>query len=298
MNLNVDPIAPHRNRLLGLAYRMLGSRADAEDVLQDAWLRFRGAADVTNVEAFLVTTVTRLCLDWLKSARAHREVYIGTWLPEPVLDGEALSPHATTELADDLSFALMLLIDRLSPAERAAFLLHDIFDLNYAEVAQVLGKSEPASRQLAARARKAVRNAKFHRRPPDEVYHRLFRAFGEAIQNGDVARLAAHFHEDAVYLSDAGGKRLTALRPVVGADRIARLLVGGMRKFGAPQGEIRTEIRPVNGTPGILVFIDGLLSQITSIAVEDEKILAFYVQLNPEKLRRIEAEATRAAGPH
>jgi RNA polymerase sigma-70 factor (ECF subfamily) len=148
-----DPLSPHRGKLLGLAYRMLGSRADAEDVLQDAYLRFASARDVANAEAFLVTIVTRLCLDRLKSARARREIYVGPWLPEPVLDADTLSPHAATELADDLSFALMLALERLSPAERAAFLLHDVFDAPFAEIASALGKSEAACRQLAARAR-------------------------------------------------------------------------------------------------------------------------------------------------
>ena len=129
MNTAADPFAPYRRRLLGLAYRMLGDRCEAEDVLQDAFLRYAAACDIVNLGAFLTTTVTRLCLDRLKSARVQRETYIGPWLPDPVLDGSALSPGTTTELADDLSFALMLTFERLKPAERAAFLLHDVFDL-------------------------------------------------------------------------------------------------------------------------------------------------------------------------
>src|SRR3954451_9882695 len=156
-----DPLAPHRGRLLGLAYRMLGSRSDAEDVVQDAYLRFAGAQDIHNAEAFLVTVVTRLCLDRLKSAKAQREVYVGPWLPEPVCDAEGLSPDAATELADDLSFALLLALDRLSPLERAAFLLHDVFDIPFSEIAAMLNRSEVACRQLAKRARHAVR----HERP-------------------------------------------------------------------------------------------------------------------------------------
>src|SRR6478672_13908277 len=153
-----DPLAPHRGRLLGLAYRMLGSRSDAEDVVQDAYLRFAGAQDVHNAEAFLVTVVTRLCLDRLKSARARREVYVGPWLPEPVFDAEGLSAEAATELADDLSFALLLALDRLSPMERAAFLLHDVFDTPFIEIAAMLDRSEASCRQLATRARRAVRD--------------------------------------------------------------------------------------------------------------------------------------------
>src|SRR6266513_4494025 len=152
-----DPLAPHRGRLLGLAYRMLGSRSDAEDVVQDAYLRFAAAQDVHNAEAFLVTVVTRLCLDRLKSAKAQREIYVGPWLPEPVFDADGLSADAATELADDLSIALLLTLDRLSPLERAAFLLHDVFDFSFSEVAKALERTEAACRQLAARARAHVR---------------------------------------------------------------------------------------------------------------------------------------------
>src|SRR5206468_6379031 len=136
-----DPLAPHRGRLLGLAYRMLGSRSDAEDIVQDAYLRFAGAQDIQNPEAFLVTIVTRLCLDRLKSAKALREVYVGPWLPEPVFDAEGLSAEAATELADDLSFALLLALDRLSPMERAAFLLHDVFGTPFSEIAGMLDRA-------------------------------------------------------------------------------------------------------------------------------------------------------------
>src|SRR5579872_5899078 len=146
-----DPLAPHRGRLTGLAYRMLGSRSDAEDIVQDAYLRFAGAQEVENAEAFLVTVVTRLCLDRLKSASAQREIYVGPWLPEPVFDAEGLAPDAATELADDLSFALLLALDRLTPLERAAFLLHDVFDRPFSEVADMLDRSENACRQLAHR---------------------------------------------------------------------------------------------------------------------------------------------------
>jgi RNA polymerase sigma-70 factor (ECF subfamily) len=168
-----DPLAPHRGRLLGLAYRMLGSRSDAEDIVQDAYLRFAGAQDVHNAEAFLVTVVTRLCLDRLKSARAQREVYVGPWLPEPVFDAEGLSADAATELADDLSFALLLALDRLSPLERAAFLLHDVFDTPFSEIAAMLDRTEAACRQLATRARRAVRDERPRRRTITPVYCRL-----------------------------------------------------------------------------------------------------------------------------
>ena len=174
-----DPIAPYRRRLLGLAYRMLGSRSDAEDVVQDAYLRFADADDVRNPEAFLVTVVTRLCLDRLKSAKAQREVYVGPWLPEPVFDTDGLATEAATELADDLSFALLLALDRLSPQERAAFLLHDVFDIPFSKIAAMIGRSEPACRQLATRARRAVREERPLSAAAPDSHEYLLKAFLE-----------------------------------------------------------------------------------------------------------------------
>src|SRR6185503_18276906 len=185
-----DPLAPHRGRLLGLAYRMLGSRSDAEDVVQDAYLRFTGAQDIRNTEAFLVTVVTRLCLDRLRSAKTQREVYVGPWLPEPVFDADVLSAEAATELADDLSFALMLALERLSPLERAAFLLHDVFDRPFSEVAMMLDRTEPACRQLAARARRAVRDQRPAPSAAQDKHARLLSAFCQAAASGDVTTLA------------------------------------------------------------------------------------------------------------
>ena len=221
-----DPLAPHRGRLLGLAYRMLGSRSDAEDVVQDAYLRFAGAQDVHNAEAFLVTVVTRLCLDRLKSARAQREVYVGPWLPEPVFDAEGLSADAATELADDLSFALLLALDRLSPMERAAFLLHDVFDTPFSEIAAMLDRTEAACRQLATRARRAVRDERPAPAATPDNHARLLQAFGEAVASGDVARLAELLREDAVAITDGGGRKTAARNPIQGADKIARFFIG------------------------------------------------------------------------
>src|ERR1700749_4881402 len=180
-----DPLAPHRGRLLGLAYRMLGSRSDAEDVVQDAYLRFSGAEGVRNTEAFLVTVVTRLCLDRLKSAKAQREIYVGPWLPEPVFDADGLSADAATELADDLSFALMLALERLSPLERAAFLLHDVSARPFSEVADTLDRTEAACRQLAARARRAVRDERPGPAASPDSHAKLMAAFCQAAASGD-----------------------------------------------------------------------------------------------------------------
>jgi RNA polymerase sigma-70 factor (ECF subfamily) len=282
-----DPLAPHRGRLLGLAYRMLGSRSDAEDIVQDAYLRFAGAQDVHNAEAFLVTVVTRLCLDRLKSARAQREVYVGPWLPEPVFDAEGLSADAATELADDLSFALLLALDRLSPLERAAFLLHDVFDTPFSEIAAMLDRTEAACRQLATRARRAVRDERPAPAATPDNHARLLQAFGEAVTSGDVARLAELLREDAVAITDGGGRKTAARNPIQGADKIARFFIGLAAKNAGH--EIRVEPTMINGAIGALLYLDGELDHTMSMAISGEKIAAIYIVRNPDKLRHLPA---------
>ena len=280
-----DPLAPHRGRLLGLAYRMLGSRSDAEDVVQDAYLRFAGAQDVHNPEAFLVTVVTRLCLDRLKSAKAQREIYVGPWLPEPVFDAEGLSADAATELADDLSFALLLALDRLSPMERAAFLLHDVFDTPFSEVAVMLDRTEASCRQLASRARRAVRD---NRPPPTRApdnHARLLQAFSEAVASGNVAQLAALLREDAVALTDGGGRKTAARNPIMGAEKIARFFIGIAAKNAGH--DMRIQPAMINGATGALLYLDGELDNTMSMAIDGDKIAAIYIVRNPDKLRHL-----------
>lgn len=275
----------HRGRLTGLAYRMLGSRADAEDAVQDAFIRWSAASAreaIDTDEAYLVRVVTRLCLDRLKSARAKREVYVGPWLPEPVPDTEALSPHTHAELADDLSFALLLALDRLSPAERAAFLLHDVFDAPFSEVAETLEKSEAACRQLAARARKAVKDARPAPATPAGEHERLLTAFAVAATSGDLAGLKALLAEHVVTLSDGGGVKAAALNPIFGADKTARFLFGIDRKF-KPRSRTLQPMQ-INGAPGIAIYVDGELDSVATIAVEHGRIAALYIVRNPEKL--------------
>jgi RNA polymerase sigma-70 factor (ECF subfamily) len=284
-----DPLAPHRGRLLGLAYRMLGSRSDAEDVVQDAYLRFAGAQGVHNPEAFLVTVVTRLCLDRLKSAKAQREIYVGPWLPEPVFDAERLAADAATELADDLSFALLLALDRLSPLERAAFLLHDVFDMPFADVAAMLERTEVSCRQLATRARRAVREARPAPAAPPDRHARLLSAFGEAVASGDVSRLAGLLRADAIAVTDGGGRKTAALNPIIGADKIARFFIAlAGKNIGR---DIRIEPAMINGTMGALLYLDGEIDHTISMAIDGDRIAAIYIVRNPDKLRHVPSAA-------
>lgn len=287
MKLSGDPFAAHRSRLLGLAYRMLGSRADAEDVLQDAFIRFSGAREVENTGAFLVTTVTRLCLDRLKSARARREVYVGPWLPEPVTDATELSPETATELAEDLSFALLLALERLNPAERAAFLLHDVFSLSFAEVALALERSEATCRQLAARARKSVREARPTQQAPPEAHSQLLKRFNEAIAGSDMTALMKLLRHDAIAVSDGGGVRQAALRPIYGAEKVSRFFIKLMQKKLGKGEQVNVVFTTINSLPGQLVYVNGQLDNSLSIELDNGLIVAIYSVRNPDKLRRL-----------
>jgi RNA polymerase sigma-70 factor (ECF subfamily) len=289
----------HRARLTGLAYRMLGSRAEAEDVVQDAWLGWDGAdrQAVREAGAFLRRIVARLCLDRLKSARVRRESYVGPWLPEPVADTEAIAAPDGGEWADDLSFALMLALERLSPLERAAFLLHDVFDVEFAEVAATLDRAEPAVRQLAARAREHIRAAKPRFTVPPERGERLAGAFVQAVSTGDVDGLAALLAEDAIVYTDGGGRRAAALNPIHGRDNILRTYAGLLRKDRLPgDGTIFRPMR-LNGLPGfVIVEPDGALQSV-AFEIVDDRIGAIYVVSNPDKLFHlvsIEAGGSRA----
>ena len=226
-----DPAAgfePHRRHLMALAYRMLGSLAEAEDAVQETYLRWHRTdrARVNDPRAFLSRIVTRCCLDQLRSARSRRETYVGPWLPEPVLEHAGLDADTASEYAHDLSVALLLTLERLSPLERAAFLLHDVFEVDYGEIAATLGRTEATCRQLAARGRAQIQASRPRFQPSAEQSARLLEVFKQAAESGNSAGLAAYLAEDAVLLSDGGGKRTAALNPIRGAERIIRLLDG------------------------------------------------------------------------
>lgn len=283
-----DPLGEHRKRLFGLAYRMLGSRAEAEDVLQDAWLRTASIDDMREPGSYLTTVVTRLCLDRLRAARARREVYVGPWLPEPLVSEEELPPDAAIELADDISFALLLALERLTPFERAAFLLHDVFDASFAEVSSVLGKSEVACRQLASRARRAVRSERKAGTASPEDHQRLLGSFFQAIATGDTDALKALLHEDVVMLTDGGGVKIAALNPIRGSDKVARFFIKLAAKSSTRWHDFTSRSATINGLPALLVYFDGELDQVQSIAVDEGKITAIYLVRNPEKLTHIQ----------
>jgi RNA polymerase sigma-70 factor (ECF subfamily) len=286
---------PYRRRLLGLAYRMLGSMADAEDAVQEAYLRWH-AADrdkVSDPRAFLMTTTARICLDMLTSARARREEYVGPWLPEPVVDTAALAPDSHTELAEDLSIALLLTLDRLSPLERAAFLLHDVFDFSFGEVATTLERSEAACRQLAARARAHVRAV----RPRgtiaqqaqsgeiDAKHERLISAFVAATRSGDLHALTQMLASDVRVVTDGGGKAAAALNVLDGVDRAARFLVGATRKGWREDFALR--FATINGLPGVILDGPEGPVQATAFEIEGGVIRAVYAMRNPDKLRHL-----------
>lgn len=303
-----ESFEPYRRRLLGLAYRMLGSMADAEDAVQETYLRWHGTdrGRVLDPKAFLMTTTTRICLDMLTSARARREEYVGPWLPEPVVDTAALGPDSRTELAEDLSIALLLTLDRLSPLERAAFLLHDVFDFSFGEVATALNRGAAACRQLAARARAHVRAARprgaslpTRSSEIDAKHAQLLSAFAAATQAGDLNLLTQMLASDVHVVTDGGGKVRAALNAIDGRDRVAQFLVEVTRK--RPGAWWREDFRPrfavINGLPGVIVDAPEGVVQTTAFEIEDGMIRAIYVVRNPEKLRHL-ASRGRQGNPN
>jgi RNA polymerase sigma-70 factor (ECF subfamily) len=277
-----------RRRLFGLAYRMLGSVAEAEDVLQDAWLRWRSTdrAAVRDPAAYLARTVARLSLDVLRSSRATRESYLGVWLPEPLVDEATAAPDSGIELASDLSVALILALERLSPLERAAFLLHDVFDMGFSEIADALGRSEAACRQLAARGRRRIAEDRPRRSAEPAEGAGLAKAFLKASREGDMTGLLALLAPSAVLKADGGGKRPAALRPIVGAERIARFFARLARAPGGVQ-PLAVQRRVINGLPGYVTIEPDGLPQTTAFETNGGRIAAVYVVRNPDKLRSL-----------
>lgn len=292
----------HATSLRALAYRMLGSRTDAEDIVQEAWLRW-ARVDESTVQhpgAYLSRLVTNLCLDELDSAAKKREQYVGVWLPEPLLNEEAgwsPSPETQAEFAHDVSVAFMLALERLSPLERAAFLLHDVFDVDFDEIGRRLERSSAACRQLASRARKNVRADYARREVEQEERDRLFGAFSEAVRHFDVDALAKVLAEDAVLLADGGGKVSAVPHPLHGGALIAETLIGFAKL--PTNSTWRLEPARINGLPGCVIIdsASGQLVQTIALApsvTAPGRIGALYVQRNPDKLQGVQAALVRS----
>jgi RNA polymerase sigma-70 factor (ECF subfamily) len=272
-----------RGRLFGLAYRMLGSRAEAEDIVQEAYLRWHETSreKIENPEAWLVTTATRLAIDRLRRLKNEREAYVGPWLPEPIVS-HAPAPDRHLDLADDLSIAFLTLLERLSPEERAAFLLHDVFDVGYGEIASVLERSEAACRQVVHRARERVRGDRKRFDVTESAKADMVQKFMAAMEARNEQALLQLFAPDATWTADGGGKTGAAPLPIVGADRIAKLVISLREKFWAP-GRV-LEIATVNGETGLSIRDGNRLTATLSIATDGQRILAVYAVVNPDKL--------------
>lgn len=285
-----DAFTTLRPRLFGIAYRMLGVRADAEDVLQDAWLRWsrQDTAALQSAEAWLVTVVTRLSIDRLRALKAEREAYVGWWLPEPLVElhGDAYhhTPESAAELAGDLSMAFLYVLERLGPEERAAFLLRQVFDYDYPEIAARLGKTEATCRQMVHRASERVQQARTRFEVPRNVHHQLLQRFMLAAKSGDRNAIEALLSDDAQLIGDGGGKVPSFAKPLVGPFRIANLYWALFRRLGA---QVVYRLALINGEPGLLRYVDGQLESAQAFVTDGERIVAIYAVRNPDKLTGI-----------
>ncbi|HKD29313.1 MAG TPA: sigma-70 family RNA polymerase sigma factor [Xanthobacteraceae bacterium] len=277
-----DPLRP---RLIRIAYRMLGSVADAEDMVQEAFLRWLDAdrEAVREPEAYLRRVVTRLCLDHLKSARHRRETYIGPWLPEPVVE-------TTDDEIDDVTLPLMMALERLSPLERAAFLLHDVFGVTFDEIAETIGREAATCRQLASRARTHVRAARPRFQIPRERGLEIANAFFAATRSGNMQALQSLLAADVTVYSDGGGKKPAARRPIIGLNRVMEVHAALARLFAKKMSRI-VRYGFINGLPGFVTIEEDDTLQTTALQIEDGRIVAIYVMRNPDKLRHLDGHA-------
>ncbi|WP_326540204.1 RNA polymerase sigma-70 factor [Pseudorhodoferax sp.] len=281
-----DRFSALRPRLFAIAYRMLGVRADAEDVLQDAWLRWHGTdqAALQSAEAWLVTVVTRLALDRLRAAKTEREAYVGFWLPEPLVELDERTPEAAAEQAGELSVAMMWVLERLAPDERAAYLLREMFDQDYADIAKLLDKSEAACRQLVHRASERVQREQPRFAVPREAHLRVLQRFVTAARTGARDALQALLAENAELVGDGGGKVPSFGKVLQGAFRIANLFFATFRRM---PNAVVYRIVSINGEPGLLRYVDGHLESAQAFVTDGEKIHSIYAIRNPDKLRAL-----------
>ncbi|HZY66434.1 MAG TPA: RNA polymerase sigma-70 factor [Rubrobacteraceae bacterium] len=292
---DVKPYERHRPLLFSIAYRMLGSVADAEDVVQEAFVRWREAPErkMQAPKRYLSTVVTRLCIDRLRSARVYREEYVGPWLPEPLLTEESLDLADVAALDESLSMAFLVLLESLTPVERAVFLLREVFGYSYEEVSDIVGKGEANCRQIARRAREAVaaRRPRFQTSQEQEV--RLVGRFVEACQSGDMEGLLGLLSEEVTLYSDGGGKARAALNPIRGSDRVARFLLGILSKVPF---DFSARTAQINGEPGILGYEGGRPTSVTTLEAAEGRIRAIRIVVNPEKLRTLPLRQKEGSG--
>ena len=279
----------HRPVLFSIAYRMLGTVMDAEDMVQETFVRWQKSdrAIIESPKAWLSTVITRLCINHLKSARVQRETYVGPWLPEPLISGLNSDPAENARLSDSISLAFLVLLESLTPTERAVFLLREVFGYEFAEIALIVEKDETNCRQILTRARKHVEagRPRFETSPAEA--EELFQQFEEAVQTGDLDGLLKVLAKDVVLVSDGGGKARALLRPVAGGDHVARVIIGAVKKFGSgPQILRRTTI---NGLPGALSFEQDRVVRVLALGIRNHRIHSIFIVTNPDKLQHLSA---------
>lgn len=282
----IDVFNSHRPLLFGIAYRMLGRVSEAEDAMQEIWLRWQkqDAAAIQSAKAWLVSATTRLCIDQLRSARRQREDYYGVWLPEPLTPVADTDPARTAELSDSLSMAFMLMLEALGPAERAVFLLHEVFGYDYTETAAIVDKSEAACRQIVKRAKEHLQSNVKPPAPPTAQARRLVEEFLAAAETGDMQHVLSLLADTSTVHSDGGGKVRAAGRVIRGADHVSRFLLGIWPRFMAG---VKPSLITINGTPGFVVSSGGQVHYALSFEIADARIQAIYIVCNPDKLRHL-----------
>jgi RNA polymerase sigma-70 factor (TIGR02957 family) len=283
-----------RPRLFSIAYRMLGSATEAEDVLQDTWLRLHTAEPdvVRSPQALAATIVTRLCLDRVKSARARREEYVGPWLPEPILTTGAEGPDVLLERSESVTLAFLVLLDTLSPEERAVFLLKEVYDYEHAEIAEILGATPVNCRQLLCRARSKIRPGRAAGRKDPEARRALAAKFADAFRSGDASRLVQLLAADVTFVADGGGKVVAARRPLQGRDSVLKLLVG-LYQSGAATGvlsQASVDVVDVNSEPALVLRVGGELDAVFVLAIDGDRVAAIRVVRNPDKLEYLKRQ--------
>jgi len=284
----IETFNTHRQLLFGIAYRMLGRVSEAEDMVQEVWLRWQkqNAADIQSPKAWLVSAMTRLCIDQLRSARHEREDYYGVWLPEPLVETAVLSPDESAALADSLSMAFMLMLETLGPVERAVFLLREVFDYDYPEIASTLGKTEANCRQIVRRAKQQLLATPPSTPAPSEQARRVVEQFVNATITGEVTDLLALLTDDATLYSDGGGQVVAVGRPIESPDHISRFFVG-IQRFR--HVDTRLHFVTINGRPGVLMVSGGKIFNAISFELAGERVRNIYIVRNPEKLRHLSA---------